>query len=78
MSQTMWGAIIVSVLVLLQFSFACFLVLYHEMPKGSEQAALVLLGSLANSGTMVVGYWVGSSVGSARKEEILRGKDENK
>lgn len=74
MNQTMWGAIIVSVLVLLQFSVVCFLVLWREVPQGSREAALVLLGSLANSGTMVVGYWVGSSVGSARKDEIIRGE----
>jgi hypothetical protein len=72
MNLTTAGAIIISALVLLQFSAVCFLVLWREVPPGSREAALVLLGSLANSGTMVVGYWVGSSVGSARKDELLK------
>ena len=67
------GSILISALVLLQFSAVCFLVLWREVPPGSREAALVLLGSLANSGTMVVGYWVGSSAGSARKDEIMKG-----
>lgn len=74
MNLTTVGAIIVSALVLLQFCAVCFLVLWREVPPGSREAALVLLGSLASNGTAVVGYWVGSSVGSARKDEIIRGE----
>ena len=71
MNQPMWGAVIVSALVLTQFALACFLVLWRDVPAGSQQAALVLLGALASNGTMVVGYWVGSSAGSARKDELM-------
>jgi hypothetical protein len=71
MNQGMWGACIISALVLLQFSAVCFLVLWREVPSGSREAALVLLGSLANSGTMVVAYWVGSSAGSSRKDATI-------
>lgn len=74
MNQQMWGAVIISALVLIQFALCCFLVLFREVPAGSQQAALVLLGALASNGTLVVGYWVGSSVGSARKDEIIRGE----
>lgn len=73
MNQQMWGAVIISALVLIQFALCCFLVLFREVPTGSQQAALVLLGALASNGTLVVGYWVGSSSSSARKDELLKG-----
>jgi hypothetical protein len=73
MNQQMWGAVIISALVLIQFALCCFLVLYREVPAGSQQAALVLLGALASNGTLVVGYWVGSSAGSAQKTDLLKG-----
>ena len=39
-------------------------------PK-NETVANLLLGTLAAMATSVVSYWVGSSAGSARKEERL-------
>ena len=45
------------------------------LPPGSAKSAYtslnVLLGTLGAMATSVVGYWVGSSAGSARKEERL-------
>ena len=45
------------------------------MPPGSAKSTYaslnVLLGTLGAMATSVVGYWVGSSVGSARKDDRL-------
>lgn len=45
------------------------------LPPGSAKSTYtrlnVLLGTLGAMATSVVGYWVGSSAGSARKEERL-------
>lgn len=70
-SPLAWGAPVVSVLVLLAFGAAVALSLFHEVPPRSEALANVLLGTLGAMATSVVGYWVGSSVGSARKDGRL-------
>ena len=66
-----WSAPIISGIVLLTFIIVMTLVLMHGMPVGSETAANMLLGTLAAMATSVVSYWVGSSAGSARKDERL-------
>ena len=66
-----WSAPIISGIVLLTFVIVMALVLTHGMPAGSETAANLLLGTLAAMATSVVSYWVGSSAGSARKDERL-------
>jgi membrane protein DedA with SNARE-associated domain len=53
------------------FAAVMTLVLTYGVPSGSETAANMLLGTLAAMATSVVSYWVGSSAGSARKDEQL-------
>ena len=66
-----WGAPVVSVLVLVTFGGVVSLTLLRTLPPGSEAVLNVLLGTLGAMATNVVGYWVGSSAGSARKDERL-------
>ena len=70
-SSLAWGAPITSVVVLVTFGAVVSLVLLHTIPTGSETVLNVLLGTLAAMATNVVGYWVGSSAGSARKDERM-------
>ncbi len=70
-SAMAWGAPVISVVVLATFGVVMGLVLLHAVPPGSETVLNVLLGTLAAMATNVVGYWVGSSVGSARKDARL-------
>jgi hypothetical protein len=66
-----YGAPVVSVVVLATFGFVMALALTRAMPPGSETLLNMLLGTLAAMATSVVSYWVGSSAGSARKDERL-------
>ncbi|HEY0206362.1 MAG TPA: hypothetical protein VGC15_19700 [Acetobacteraceae bacterium] len=66
-----WGAPVVSVVVLVTFGGVVSLTLLRTIPSGSEAVLNVLLGTLGAMATNVVGYWVGSSVGSARKDDRL-------
>ena len=66
-----WSAPIISAVVLLTFGSVMLLVLTLGVPAGNETIANMLLGTLAAMATSVVSYWVGSSAGSARKEERL-------
>ena len=66
-----WGAPVVSVVVLVTFGGVVSLTLLRTIPVGSEAVLNVLLGTLGAMATNVVGYWVGSSAGSARKDDRL-------
>jgi hypothetical protein len=66
-----WSAPVISAVVLLTFGGVMVIVLLFGMPTGSETAANMLLGTLAAMATSVVSYWVGSSAGSARKDDRL-------
>lgn len=70
-SPVQWAAPIVSVTVLATFGTVMFLALTRSLPAGSETLLNMLLGSLAAMATSVVGYWVGSSAGSAQKTEMI-------
>ncbi len=70
-STMAWGAPVTSLVVLATFGCVVSMVLLHAIPAGSEPVLNVLLGTLAAMATNVVGYWVGSSAGSARKDDRL-------
>lgn len=70
-SPMAWGAAVVSVVVLTTFAGAMILTLLRAIPEHAEPVLNVLLGSLTAMATSVVSYWVGSSVGSARKDARL-------
>ncbi len=66
-----WSAPVISGVVLITFGAVMAMVLLYGMPVGSETAGNMLLGTLAAMATSVVSYWVGSSAGSARKDDRL-------
>ncbi len=70
-SSIAWGAPIISVIVLFTFGGVVAIALTRAMPAGAEPVLNVLLGTLGAMATSVVGYWVGSSAGSARKDVRL-------
>ena len=70
-SPIAYGAVIVSAIVLLTFGTVMTLTLTRTIPSGSDTVLNMLLGSLAAMATSVVSYWVGSSAGSARKDDHI-------
>jgi hypothetical protein len=70
-SPIAYGAPITSIVVLITFGVTMAIALTQQMPTGSETILNMLLGTLAAMATSVVSYWVGSSAGSARKDERL-------
>jgi hypothetical protein len=69
-----WGAPIISVVVMLTFGLIVSLTLTCSMPPGSEPILNVLLGTLSAMAMSVVSYWVGSSVGSVHKQDLLNAR----
>ncbi len=70
-SGVQWSPAIVSFVVLTTFGVVMWAALNRSLPQGSETILNMLLGTLAAMATSVVGYWVGSSAGSAQKNEML-------
>jgi hypothetical protein len=66
-----WGAPVVSIVVLVTFGVVVTVALTRTLPPNAEPVLNVLMGTLGAMATSVVGYWVGSSAGSARKDEHL-------
>lgn len=66
-----WGAPVVSVVVLATFGVVVTVALTQTLPATAEPVLNVLMGTLGAMATSVVSYWVGSSAGSARKDEHL-------
>ena len=70
-SAIAWGAPIVSVIVTAGFFGMLYLVITREIPDGSQRLADIMLGWLGAAFSAVVGYWVGSSAGSAQKTSLV-------
>jgi hypothetical protein len=70
-SAVQWAPAIVSFVVLTTFGVVMYAALTHSLPQGSETILNMLLGTLAAMATSTVGYWVGSSAGSAQKTDLL-------
>jgi hypothetical protein len=70
-SAVQWAPAVVSVVVLATFGVVMWAALTRALPAGSETILNMLLGTLAAMATSVVGYWVGSSAGSATKTDML-------
>lgn len=64
-----WGAIIVTVIVLLIFEAAIVVAWLTKDPSLG-----ILLGMAGANGGTAVGYWLGSSSGSAKKTDIMAPK----
>jgi len=70
-SKVQWAPAVISALVLGTFGVVIWTALTRTMPAGSETILNVAIGTLSMMATSVVGYWVGSSAGSAKKTDLL-------
>lgn len=66
-----WAPAIVTFVVLSTFGWVMNLVLTAKIPPGQERLADTMIGILGTLAVASVMYWVGSSRGSARKDELL-------
>jgi hypothetical protein len=70
-SPVQWSPPLISVVVLVAFGAALYLIISKTVPSGQEQMADILLGALAGMASQVVSYWVGSSADSSVKTHLL-------
>jgi len=70
-SKTVWATPAVALVVTVGFFMLLFAVL-EKGPGEINQAALILLGTLGTGFGSVVNYYLGSSLGSTQKNDMLR------
>jgi len=72
-----WAQAIVSVLIMACFmgTLAGLFMTEADFPEGVREVVLVLVGVLAGAFKDVVGYWIGSSYGSAKKTDQMARTD---
>lgn len=66
-----WGAPVVSVVVVVGFVVLSYMAM-NPTPAVRADVVLYLLGAWQSLATAVVGYWIGSSAGSASKDAALK------
>jgi hypothetical protein len=71
-SAMAWGAPIVSIVVIFGFVGLSFLAMKPESAGIRSDVALYLLGAWQSLATAVVGFWIGSSAGSAAKDATIK------
>lgn len=74
MSLATIGAMFISAVVLLYFGAMLYVVATTEFPVSQKDNVAGLLWTLNTLAVGVVGYWVGSSVGSNMKTQIMENK----
>ena len=57
------------------FGTLYFMIRANVDPGGMRDALLIMVGSLGTMATSIVGYYFGSSSGSAAKNELLASRD---
>ncbi|MEO0560112.1 MAG: hypothetical protein AAF170_18240 [Bacteroidota bacterium] len=62
---------VLAVVVVVAFVATVGILVYVPIPGASKEALLILIGILGKSFSDVVGYYFGSSEGSARKQDKL-------
>lgn len=70
-SPIAYGAVVVSLLVLMGFGIMLALLFTRTVPPDQKDIAFMLLGSLSGMASAVVSYWVGSSRGSDAKNAVI-------
>lgn len=65
----------IAFLVIFGFYACIWLAMTRDVTVGMRDALLILIGSIAAAFGVVVGYYFGSSSGSAKKDELLAQKE---
>jgi hypothetical protein len=73
-----WGSVVVSVIVLGAFGVLLFVMATQELPAANREILAGFLNVLGTLAVGVVSYWVGSSVGSFQKTNIIAAKPAGK
>ena len=65
---------LISVIVIVAFfgTLAMLIFMARDLPNGVKEVVLVLVGVLAGAFKDVIGFYIGSSLGSQKKDDVIR------
>lgn len=66
-----WGAAIVSLLIAIVVGVTVYLVFTSTIPKGQGDLAYLIVGSVIGMANSVVSFWLGSSMSSVNKTNLM-------
>ena len=75
MKRNMVAMYVLGALITVGFFVLLGLLLFYQIPDNNNDVLYLAIGSLISAFSMVVGYFYGSSAGSAHKTDII---DKNK
>ena len=61
-------------LIVVGFFLLLYFLLIQVVPEGNKEQLNIAIGALIGSFTSIVGYFFGSSLGSAEKNDLLKNK----
>jgi hypothetical protein len=67
---------ILAAVIITGFFALLILLILHDVPEKNQELLYLVVGALIGSFSAVVGYYFGSSAGSAAKTELLKSKDD--
>ena len=67
-----WMQISVGVMVMVSFCFLQYVLVYRHIPEENKDVFLHLMGMIDTAAGLVIGYYFGSSKGSADKTKMLK------
>lgn len=70
-SAIAWGSPVVSIIITVAFAVMLYVSLTRILPGADSKFVDTLMGVLAAAQMQVVNYWLGSSRGSAMKDQVL-------
>ena len=69
---------ILGVLIIVGFFALLVILIFKPIPENNNEVLNLAIGSLLSSFSMVVGYFYGSSAGSAQKTELMNSNKNDK
>jgi vacuolar-type H+-ATPase subunit I/STV1 len=67
-----WMQIAVGVIVMLSFGFLQYVLVYRNLPDANREVFMHLMGMIDTAAGLVIGYYFGSSKGSADKTKMMK------
>ena len=71
-SRLAWGAAVVSALIVITNAVMGYMIFAGEIPPSNRETAMLYVGNMLGALSAVVAFWLGSSMSSVQKTDMIR------